>query len=33
LVRLSSSVLAPPSGVVGVAGGVLSPVPAPPLDE
>jgi hypothetical protein len=32
LVRLSSSVLAPPSGVVVVAGGVSSSVLAPPLD-
>ena len=32
VVRLSSSVLAPPSGVVVVAGGVSSSVLAPPLD-
>jgi hypothetical protein len=33
LVRFSSLVLAPPSGVVVVAGGVSSLVLAPPLSE
>jgi len=33
LVRFSSSVLAPPSGVVAADGGVSSPVLAPPLSE
>jgi hypothetical protein len=33
LVRFSSLVLAPPSGVVVVAGGVSSSVLAPPLSE
>jgi Transposase len=33
LVRFSSSVLAPPSGVVAAGGGVSSPVLAPPLSE
>jgi hypothetical protein len=33
LVRISSLVLAPPSGVVVVGGGVSSPVLAPPLCE